>query len=107
MAQAEYNAIMDKYGVQKPFSNIIRSEATHIDLLLPLLKAYDVDIPKNDAANRVVVPVSLEKSYTAGVEAEEKNIAMYESFLKEDIPDDVKEVFKKLISCFKKSLSSI
>lgn len=106
MAQAEYNAIMDKYGVQKPFSNIIRSEATHIDLLLPLLKAYDVAVPENDAANRVVVPASLEKSYTAGVEAEEKNITMYESFLKEDIPDDVKEVFKKLLAASKNHLAA-
>lgn len=106
MAQAEYDAIMDKYGVQKPFSNIIQSEATHIDLLLPLFKTYDVAVPKNDAANRVVVPDSLEKSYAAGVEAEEKNIAMYESFLKEDVPDNVKEVFEKLLAASENHLAA-
>lgn len=105
-AQAEYNAIMDKYGVQKPFSNIIRSEATHIDILLPLLKAYDVAVPKNDAANRVVVPESLEKSYAAGIEAEEKNIAMYESFLKEDLPDDVRVVMERLLANSKNHLAA-
>ncbi len=96
MAQAEYNAIMDEYGVQNPFSNIVRSEATHIDLLLPVLKDYNVAVPENDASNRVVVPASLEESYTAGVEAEKNNIFMYESFLKEDVPDDVKVVLERL-----------
>lgn len=98
MAQAEYDAIMKKYGTQKPFSNIIRSEAKHIDLLLPLLQNYDVTVPKNDAANRVAVPASLEKSYTAGVQAEEKNIAMYEGFLKEKLPSDVEAVFQRLLA---------
>lgn len=106
MAQAEYNAIMDQYGVQKPFSNIIQSEATHIDLLLPLLKSYDVTVQKNDAASRVVIPASLEKSYTAGVQAEEKNIAMYESFLKEDVPDNVKVVFERLLANSKNHLAA-
>lgn len=106
MAQAEYNAIMDEYGVQKPFSNIIRSEATHINLLLPLLKDYNVAVPKNDAAERVVVPASLEESYTAGVEAEKNNIAMYERFLKEDLPDDVKAVLERLLANSKNHLAA-
>lgn len=106
MAQAEYNAIMDQYGVQKPFLNIIQSEATHIDLLLPLLKAYDVSVPKNDAASRVVIPASLEKGYTAGVQAEEKNIVMYESFLKQDVPDDVKVVFERFLANSKNHLAA-
>lgn len=104
MAQAEYDAIIDKFGVQKPFSNIINAEGKHIDMLLPLLKAYDVTVPKNDAADRIKVPENLEKSYTAGIEAEKKNIAMYKSFLKEDLPDDVKVVMEKLLEGSKKHL---
>ena len=106
MAQAEYKAIMDKYGVQKPFSNIIRSEATHINLVSPLLKDYNVAVPENDAAERVVVPASLEESYTAGVEAEKNNIAMYERFLKEDLPDDVKAVLERLLANSKNHLAA-
>lgn len=106
MAQAEYGAIMDKFGVQKPFSNIITAEGKHIDMLLPILKAHNVTVPKNDAADRVKVPENLEKSYAAGVEAEKKNIAMYESFLKEDLPDDVKGVMEKLLEGSKKHLAA-
>lgn len=106
MAQAEYDAIMDKFGVQKPFSNIIKAEGKHIDMLLPLLKTYDVTVPKNDAADRIKVPENLKKSYTAGIEAEKKNIAMYESFLKEDLPDDVKVVMERLLEGSKKHLAA-
>jgi len=40
--QAEYKAVMAQYGTIKPFSNIIKSEGTHINLLLPLFKTYDI-----------------------------------------------------------------
>lgn len=96
LAQAEYEAIMDQHGVVRPFSNIIRAEATHISLLLPLFTAHDVAVPENDADDRTVVPATLAESYAAGVDAEIKNIAMYESFLMEDLPADVEAVFENL-----------
>lgn len=97
-AQAEYAAIMDEYGTQRPFSNIIRSEQTHIDMLLPLFEAHDVAVPVNDAASRTVLPTSLPEAFAIGVEAEIKNIAMYEAFLEEDLPDDVRLVFERLMN---------
>lgn len=96
IAQAEYNAIIDKYGSQRPFSNIVKVEANHINLLLPLFATYGVSVPENDAAERTVEPATLEESYAVGVEAEEKNIAMYESFLQEDLPDDLAVIFEEL-----------
>ncbi len=96
LAQAEYDAIMDEYGVQRPFSNIIKAEDTHIGLLTPLFAEYGIVIPQKDWNSFVSVPDSLEASYEIGVTAEEKNIAMYERFLKEDLPDEVREVFEHL-----------
>ena len=106
MAQAEYNVIMDTYGIQKPFSNIIKAEATHISLLEPVLEKYGVAVPEKDWENLVTVPESLDDSYNTGVEAEIKNIEMYESFLKENIPDDVSTVFKTLMSASEKHLAA-
>jgi len=106
LAQAEYDAIMETYGVQKPFSNIIKAEATHITLLSPLFEEYSAVIPKKDWDSLVVVPESLKAAYETGVEAEEKNIAMYENFLKENLPDDVREVFEKLMNASKKHLAA-
>lgn len=97
-AQAEYAAIMEVYGVQRPFSNIIRSEQTHIDWLLPLFEEYGVTVPVNDAASGTVIPASLTEAYAIGVDAEIKNIAMYASFLEEDLPDDVRDVFERLMN---------
>lgn len=106
LAQAEYETIMLKYGVQKPFSSIVASEGTHISLLLPLFEAYGVEVPKNDAASHTVIPLTLADSYQAGVEAEIANIAMYEKFLEEDLPEDIKVVVEKLKAASEKHLAA-
>lgn len=106
LAQAEYDVIMDTYGTKKPFSNIIKAEATHISLLEPLFEEYDVKVPVKDWESLVAVPESLDAAYEIGVEAEEKNIAMYESFLKENLPDKVREVFEDLMNASKKHLAA-
>ncbi len=103
-AQAEYAAIMGTYGTQRPFSNIIRAEATHINELLPLFATYDIAVPANTAAGLVTVPASIADSLATGVTAEQKNIAMYESFLKEDLPADVEAVFDNLLAASEKHL---
>lgn len=104
LAKAEYDAIIGKYGVVKPFSNITKSETTHINLLLPLLKANNVTVPEKDWNSLVTVPTSLTAAYKIGVDAEKKNIAMYEKFLKEKLPADVKLVFEKLLNASKNHL---
>ena len=105
-AQAEYEAIMDSYGTVRPFANISKAEARHINELLPLFDTYGVAVPENDAASRVAVPGSLAECYATGVDAEVKNIAMYESFLQEDLPDDVRAVFESLQTASEKHLNA-
>jgi hypothetical protein len=106
LAQAEYEVIMDTFGVQKPFSNIMKAEATHISLLEPLFEKYNAKMPVKDWKSLVTVPESMEAALTIGVDAEEKNIAMYEKFLKEDLPDDVKDVFERLKNASERHLSA-
>ena len=105
-AQAEYEAIMDQYGIVRPFSNIVKSEAVHIGLLLPLFEEYGLEVPVNDAEERIIVPDTLAQSYQTGVTAEIKNIDMYQSFLNENIPDDVKAVFERLMSASENHLKA-
>lgn len=97
-AQAEYNAMIESYGEIRPFSNIVGAEQTHINLLLSLFDAYDLEVPTNNAAEIVSVPETLVESYQAGVTAEENNIEMYEAFLEEDLPADVQFAFERLIA---------
>ena len=105
-AKAEYAAIQAAYGMLRPYSNIERSEDTHIALLLPLFSAYGVPVPVNDAASHVVLPATLDASYDIGVEAEILNIAMYGKFLTMDLPDDVRTVFERLMSASESHLAA-
>lgn len=93
MALAEYKAIMEKYNVERPYANIARSEETHISYLNELYEKYGFDIPKINTDAHIVIPSSLTEAAKVGVDAEIANIAMYEKFLKEDLPDDIREVF--------------
>ena len=97
LARAEYKVIMDAYGEQRPFINIMKAEGVHVQRLLPLFTAYGVTVPEDTALEHTVKPDSVQAAYEAGVTAEVNNIAMYEAFLKqEDLPDDVRAVFEAL-----------
>lgn len=111
LARSEYEIIMDKFGEEKPFTNIIKAEVNHIEQLTVLFSKYNVLIPQDISMDFIVVPDNLNESFAAGVAAEIENIAMYEKFLKEDIPEDVRAVFIELrdgseshLSAFEKNI---
>lgn len=98
LAQAEYKTIMEAYGEQRPFTNIMQAEGQHISRLLPLFTAHNIKVPEDTALDHVVKPESLQAAYEAGVTAEVHNIAMYQAFLaQKDLPDDVRQVFESLM----------
>lgn len=111
LARAEYNLIMDAFDVSRPFSNIERAENKHIDWLTGLFDDYGYVLPKDEAV--VTPPASLAEAFQAGVMAEKLNIAMYEKFLSQELPQDVRVVFtalknasEKHLKAFERNLSS-
>ena len=88
--------IMNEYGEQRPFSNIIRAEEYHIQLLIPLFEKYEIARPEDTSSEHVVLPTDIEAALQTGVEAEVANIEMYENFFTKDLPDDVAEIFAEL-----------
>ncbi|WHH61309.1 DUF2202 domain-containing protein [Petroclostridium sp. X23] len=96
LARSEYQKIMDTFGTQRPFSNIIKSEEQHISLLKPLFEVYDIELPEDTANDYVIIPASINEALETGVQAEIANIAMYEKFLKQELPVDVRSVFERL-----------
>ena len=96
LAKTEYRVIMETFNDERPFSNIKQSEITHIRLLTPLFERYNVEIPAKDWESLVVVPETLEEAFAIGVEAEIENIEMYETFLQQELPADVRAVFERL-----------
>lgn len=96
IAKAEYEKIIEKFGPIKPFTNIILSEERHIQALIPLYTSRGWAVPTDESATHVVVPDSIKQACEIGVQAEINNIAMYDHFLKQNLPFDVKMVFQNL-----------
>ena len=97
LARAEYALISASFGSTRPFTNIMRAEETHIDALSPLFEAYGISAPTDEGASHAVAVASLTEAYQAGVNAEVNNIAMYETFLDQTLPDNVRAVFESLL----------
>ena len=93
LAKTEYELIVQEFEINQPFTNIIRSEETHIQLLLPLFDTYAIDVPANTAENHIVLPETLKEVFEIAVQAEINNIAMYDLFLHEDLPKDLRTSF--------------
>ncbi len=107
LAKAEYEAIIDTFGEVMPFVRIVEAEQTHIELLLPLFEAYDIEVPENNAVDFIVIPESITSALATGVEAEEANIAMYQLFLAQDnLSDDVRTVFEYLVNASENHLQA-
>jgi len=100
LARAEYEAIMERHGNVRPFSNIIRAEEQHIAWLKPLFAKYGLQVPADTSRGHVVIPASLKEAFQTGVQAEVENIAMYEAFLGKapaaPLPADVRDLFERL-----------
>ncbi len=96
LAYAEYELIINEMNITRPFSNIIRAEATHIGYMEDLYETYGFELSSIDPSEHVVLPESVNAAFIAGVDAEIINIAMYEKFLEQELPDDVRNVFEQL-----------
>ncbi|SHI38926.1 hypothetical protein SAMN02745751_00217 [Dethiosulfatibacter aminovorans DSM 17477] len=96
-ALAEYDAIMEKFGVEAPFANIKRAEENHLNAVIRLYDYFGLEVPEFEF-EVPALPKSLEETYSIGVQAEIDNIAMYETFLEnEDIDPVVARVFTQLM----------
>jgi hypothetical protein len=96
LARGEYLAIIEKFGSQKPYSNIAQAEETHLTYLKELYSVYEIAFPEDSSADHIIIPDTLLEAAKTGVQAEIDNIAMYELFLTYDLPDDINEVFTVL-----------
>ncbi len=96
LAKARYIIDIEKFGGLRPFTRIAQAEQRHISLLEPLLVKYKVPIPVDNAAQYIVVPNTLLAAMKAGVAGERDNMRMYDIFLKQQLPEDVRLAFTLL-----------
>ena len=95
-ARDSYQKIIEIFGPERPFINIVKAEQTHIELLLPLYEKYAVPLPAEPDLNRISVPQSLFAACQMGVEAELKNVAMYDRLIAATDLPDVADVLQRL-----------
>ena len=102
-AVAVYDALIDEFGENTVFSNIVEAEEKHADALIRLLTKYDQPIPENPYLEGTKalepLPDTLLEAYEAGVEGEIVNIALYEEQLLPAVTEypDVTRVFTALM----------
>ena len=101
-AEAFYDAVMDKFGTTRPFSNIIRAEQNHQAWLIDLMHTYGMSVPANadlgSAEIAAAVPASIGDACALGVQAEIDNAGLYDDTLLPAVTayPDITAVFERL-----------
>lgn len=96
LAMTKYAAIIQEYGEIRPLAKIFSAERAHVALLKPLFNKYGISIPPNRAAGHFQVPSTLRDAFRKCMERENSTIQMYNFFLRQELPEDVKIVFTVL-----------
>ena len=106
LARSKYEFIIDELGAATPFTNIIKAEEMHIEMLIPLFEEHGYEVPIDTSKEHLIVAESITQALETGVQAEIDNIAMYEFFLTMDLPDDVRDTFISLRDASEKHLEA-
>lgn len=96
LADATYQAIINKYGSNTVFSKVVNAENNHIAGLKRLFEENNIAIPADNSSSYVVVPTTLEEAYKVASDIEVLNIKMYDLFLNESLSATVRNKFESL-----------
>ena len=96
-AWAIYDQVLIDFGIDtRPFSNIISSEAQHIDKLISLFLVYEITVPENLWIGNAPSFDSVPDACAAGVGAEIENVALYDELYTSTERDDIITVYDAL-----------
>lgn len=96
-AYEAYISVIEKFGAQTPFTNIVEAEGRHQKALIALFEKYEIAMIENRWMGAIEVPSTLEEAYVMGVNAEVANIQMYDMLLAYmGNHPDVQDVFYRL-----------
>ncbi|MCC7450957.1 MAG: hypothetical protein IT324_26310 [Anaerolineae bacterium] len=76
-----YQAVIDQFGKVRPFTNIQRAEAQHINAWKVIFNRYGVTIPAAPTLNPVPKFTTLTKACQAAIDAETANFKLYDEML--------------------------
>jgi hypothetical protein len=96
LAQGECELVLDTFGPkEKPFMQLSSQKAKQQAKLKEIYDLYSIDFPIDDSKEYLVIPKTLLEAAQLGVEQETNSIAMYDAFLKEELPDAISVLFTK------------
>ncbi|WP_292969867.1 DUF2202 domain-containing protein [Novosphingobium sp.] len=96
LAEATYQAVLDKYGDVRPFSNIIQAERRHQQMVKAELDRRSWSYPANRYTGKIAAPASMLEACQTGVKAEVANIALYDRLLPTIDDPAAKDVLTRL-----------
>ncbi len=94
-ARATYQAVIDKFGQQLPFTNIVSSENTHVQQWVSLLQKFGYPVPADSFMGKVTAPATLQAACATGVAAEKEDVALYDRLMKLTTSQDVLNVMQQ------------
>jgi len=93
-AEATYQRVLAEHGSVLPFVNIARAEQQHAASIAGLFTSRGLSVPARAwTVDNVPGFASVSEACAAAPEAEIENIALYDRFLADDLPVDVRTVF--------------
>ncbi len=94
-AETIYTGVVADFGASAPFTNILTAEQRHSTSIAGLFVSRGLTAPVN-TWTLATVPhfATVPAACTAGVVAEQENIAIYDRYLGLDLPSDVRQVFE-------------
>lgn len=95
-ARALYQAVIARFGQVRPFTNIIKAESQHVEELRAVFEVYKLPVPADTYAGKAAAPATIQEACKIAVQAEIKNVAMYDRFLKFVKEPDIVAVFTRL-----------
>ncbi|MFP4120129.1 ferritin-like domain-containing protein [Coleofasciculus sp.] len=95
-ARAFYEAVINKFGTVRPFSNIVHAEARHAQRLETLFIKYGVPVPADTFTGTIEAPDSLKTACKISIDGEIENLKMYDRFLSFVQKPDISAAFSQL-----------
>ena len=96
LATATYQQVNKDLGDPRPFSNIVRAEIRHAEMLKEIFTKYGVPVPENPWQGNVPKFASVADACKAGIEGEILNRDLYTRLFKSTVRKDIIETYRYL-----------
>lgn len=82
-AQAYYAAVVARFGQVRPYTQLVKAEGRHEEILVRYCEQNGIEVPANQWATPTMpLPATLEEVRQQSLAREVKNVEMYDEFLK-------------------------